>query len=138
MTNETHLRSIVADGYVAYQAGDYKTALPLFEEADRYGDLDVQFCIGWMYYYGLGVPQDYEKAADWWRKAAMLDHAEARLNLAPMYLNRLIASQDDKTVIYYQPSTQGITYYTPPLQGSQQAGKFWRDQAAKQGVGSPV
>ena len=134
----THLRSIIANGCAAYRAGDCKTAVSLFKKAGMYEDLDVQFCIGLMYYYGLGVPQDYEKAADWWRKAAMLGHAEARLNLAPMYDYGLIAPQDDKTVIYYQPSTQGITYYTPLLQGSQQTGNFWRNQAAKQGVGSPV
>ena len=138
MTNETHLRSIVADGYVAYQAGDYKTALPLFEEADRYGDLDARLYLGLMYYYGLGVPQDYEKAAYYWRKAALPGHAVARFNLGQMYLNRLIVLPDDTTMIYYQNTTQGITYYTPPLQGSQQAGKFWLNQAAKQGVGSPV
>ena len=135
MTNETHLRSIVADGCAAYRAGDYKTAVSLFKEA---GNLNVQFCIGWMLYRGLGVPQDYEKAADWWLKAALPGHALAQSHLGWMYLNRLIVLPDDKTVIYYQPSTKGKTYYTPPLQGSQQTGKFFLNQAAKQGVGSPV
>ena len=138
MTNETHLRSIVADGCAACRAGDYETALSLFEEADRYGDLDVRFCLGWMHYHGLGVPQDYEKAADWWRKAALLGHAVEQSYLGRMYLNRLIVLPDDKTMTYYQSTTQGITYSTPPLQGSQQTGKFWLNQAAKQGVGSPV
>ena len=138
MTNETHLRSIVADGYVAYQAGDYETALSLFEEADRYGDLDARFYLGWMHYHGLGVPQDYEKAADWWRKAALLGHAVEQSYLAQMYDYGLIVLPDNETMVYYQSTTQGITYRTPPLQGSQQAGKFWRNQAAKQGVGSPV
>ena len=138
MTNETHLRSIVADGCAAYRAGDYKTAVSLFKEADRYGDLDVRFCLGWMHYHGLGVPQDYEKAADWWRRAALPGHALAQSHLGWMYLNRLIALPDNETMVYYQSTTKGITYYTPPLQGSQQAGKFWLNESAKQGVGSPV
>ena len=131
----THLRSIIADGCAAYRAGDCKTAVSLFKKAGMYEDLDVQFCIGWMLYRGLG---DYEKAAYWWRKAALPGHALAQFGLGLMYLNRLIVSQDNKTMIYYQNTMQGITYRTPPLQGSQQTGIFWLNQAAKQGVGSPV
>ena len=138
MTNEIHLRSIAADGCAACRAGDYETALSLFKEAGMYEDLDVRFCLGWMHYHGLGVLQDYEKAADWWRKAALLGHVVEQSYLAQMYDYGLIVLPNDTTMIYYQNTTQGITYSTPPLQGSQQTGKFWRNQAAKQGVGSPV
>ena len=40
---------------------------------------------GLMYSDGNGVPQNYEKAAFWYRKAAEQGHADAQNNLAARY-----------------------------------------------------
>ena len=40
-----------------------------------------------MYEDGRGVPQDYAVAANWFRKAAVLDNATAQFNLGRMYEN---------------------------------------------------
>ena len=37
------------------------------------------------FYFGRGVPQNYEKAAEWYRKAADLGNADAMYSLAVMY-----------------------------------------------------
>jgi hypothetical protein len=38
-----------------------------------------------MYYQGLGVPQDSEEAAKWWRFAAEQRHERAQFNLEMMH-----------------------------------------------------
>ena len=43
--------------------------------------------LGAIYEHGLGVPQDYLQAADWYRKAAEKGFAEAQYGLGFLYLN---------------------------------------------------
>jgi len=70
----------------AYEAGDYilafKTWLPLAYEEDP----AAQRNLGHLYRMGLGVKQDFAKAAEWYRKAAELGLARAQANLANMHL----------------------------------------------------
>ena len=41
--------------------------------------------LGRLYENGLGVPRDYDKAREWWEKAAALDNATAMNYLAWLY-----------------------------------------------------
>ena len=62
--------------------------VPNFQEtlrAAEQGDAEAQFGLGAMYYTGKGVPQDYKKAIQWYRKAAEQGNAEAQLVLGGMY-----------------------------------------------------
>jgi uncharacterized protein len=45
------------------------------------GDANAQFNLGLMYEYGQGVPQDYEEAVKWYKKAAEQNFAGAQYNL---------------------------------------------------------
>lgn len=57
-------------GREAYLDGDYERALPLFvSEAER-GTPRAQYALGYMYYNGLGVDSDRERAVAWIRRAA--------------------------------------------------------------------
>jgi uncharacterized protein len=47
-----------------------------------------------MYYRGLGVPQDYVQALDWFRKAADQGIAFAQNNIGSSYLNGQGVPQD--------------------------------------------
>ncbi len=58
------------DGWAAYERGDFKTALPLFTRAANEGNALAQTALGFMYYRGRGVSQDYAQAMLWLRKAA--------------------------------------------------------------------
>lgn len=49
------------------------------------GDTSAQEKIGSMYYYGLGVPQDYGEAIQWYRKSGSQGYAKAQFNLGNMY-----------------------------------------------------
>ena len=49
------------------------------------GDSDSQLELGVMYYEGDGVEQSYEKAKEFFERAAQQDHPEAQFNLGIMY-----------------------------------------------------
>ena len=53
------------------------------EKAEE-GNATAQFDLGDRFYDGLGVTQDYAKAAKWFRKAAERGHIKAQANLGMM------------------------------------------------------
>ena len=59
------------------------------------GAAAAQANLGSMYYYGLGVLQDYGEAVRWWRVAADQGHTAAQYNLGLMYGNGQGVPQDD-------------------------------------------
>ncbi len=81
-------------GAVAYDKGDYKTALrewlPLAEE----GNAIVQYFLGLMYKHGRGVPQDYKTAAKWYALSAEQGDKDSQYNLGVMYGNGQGVLQD--------------------------------------------
>ena len=71
----------VEDSRKAYRGGDYKTAYQLIKPQAEKGDAVAQFFLGYLYDEGKGVPQDYDEAVKWYRKAAKQGNKEARHNL---------------------------------------------------------
>ncbi|MGP5215676.1 tetratricopeptide repeat protein [Psychrobacter celer] len=66
-----------------------------------------------VYYFGRGVPQNYTKALDWYKKAASQDLDIAQLNIGGLYENGYGVPQDyDKAFEWYQKAAD---------QGNQQA-----------------
>jgi len=51
------------------------------------GDARAQYNLGFMYYFGEGVPQDHAEAVHWYRLAAEQGDARAQYNLGFMYDN---------------------------------------------------
>jgi hypothetical protein len=51
----------------------------------RAGDAIAQYKLGYDYYLGQGISQDYVQAAIWWRKAAEQGYADAQNNLGVLY-----------------------------------------------------
>lgn len=110
-------------GVRAFEAGDYNSALKIFKPLADQGDAQSQSSIGWLYDYGLGVPEDNQKAVSWYMKAAEQDDMLARYNLAVIYLNGEGAVQKDhkKAAYFFRLSAQqghlpaqynlGIAYY---------------------------
>lgn len=49
------------------------------------GDARRQYEMGKMCYYGDGMPQDYERAVEWWQSAAAQGNYEAQLSLVNAY-----------------------------------------------------
>ena len=84
------------DGVNAYEKGDYKTALTIFEDLAKKGDIDAQYNLGLMYDNGYGVKQDYKKAFEWYEKAANQGYSSAQFNIGDMYANGQGVKQDKK------------------------------------------
>lgn len=55
-----------------------------YRKAAERGDAQAQFRLGMEYHLAERVPQDYAKAAWWWRKAANQGHAEANRQSMPI------------------------------------------------------
>lgn len=88
-------------GLVAYDNGDYETALaeclPLAEE----GDAEAQFCVGQMYANGFGVMMDDAAALKWYGLAATAGHSKAQFQLGVMYANGWGVEMDDQQAAEY-------------------------------------
>ena len=73
------------DGWAAWLAGDYETAMREFRPLAEQGDAGAQLNLGLMYANGHGVPQDTAEAATWYSLAAEQGNATAQSNLGLMY-----------------------------------------------------
>jgi TPR repeat protein len=74
-----------ADGVADYARGDYqRAARTLVVEADRGRPL-AQTYLGFMYQMGRGLPQNFELAAFWYRRAAEQGVPAAQYLLAMLY-----------------------------------------------------
>src|SRR6185436_11935459 len=62
---------------------DFREAIKRAEK----GDPDAQMSVGMMYSFGEGVPQNYEEALKWYRRAASSGNPIAQNNLGIMYIN---------------------------------------------------
>lgn len=58
---------------------------PLLIEQAKAGDPVAQYKLGYDYYLGHGIAQDYTQAAIWWRKAAEQGYPDAQNNLGVLY-----------------------------------------------------
>jgi uncharacterized protein len=83
------------DAVVAYQRGDYTTALRAWHPLAEQGDAEAQFHLGVMYESGQGVLRNHAEASKWYRKAAEQGDAVAQFNLAIMYAKGDGVSQND-------------------------------------------
>jgi eukaryotic-like serine/threonine-protein kinase len=132
---------------------DFKAALDRkeYDEAFRIaaplaagGDRDAQYAIGFFYDRGLGIKQDLEKAAIWYRKAAEQGHRSAQVNLAIMYdSGEGVPKSDEEAFNWYlkagdqdDPEAQnaiGVFYATGQGRPKDDtAAVLWFTKAAKQ------
>lgn len=71
-------------GKINFESGYYRDAfhqlLPLASE----GNKEAQYAVGYMYYYGYGVPQDTETGIFWIKKSADQHYPQAMQALETM------------------------------------------------------
>lgn len=70
---------------VAYDNGDYPTALSLFQQAAEAGDSDAMSRLATMYEGGEGVERDIEQSISWDMKAIAAGNRTSLLNLGITY-----------------------------------------------------
>lgn len=85
-----------AEGYAAYQGGDYAAAFEAWRELAGKGDLAAMRNVGQLYRLGQGVERDPAEAARWFERAAELGLANAQANLGALYLAGDGVTQDSK------------------------------------------
>jgi hypothetical protein len=94
---------------VAYEAGDYVAARQAWLALASRGDPAAERNIAHLYRNGLGVPQDFDKAAEWYRRAAEKGLVRAQANLGNMYLRGQGVPQDpvEATAWFERAARQG-------------------------------
>lgn len=87
------------EAWVAYNIGQYKKVLQLVQPLASDGNARAQIILGRCYENGLGVPQDMETAAKWFRLAAEQNNSEAQVLLAYQYELGQGVPKDDAAVV---------------------------------------
>lgn len=82
------IASTLTLGLITSATADYRDAdeniTIIFEDAIQ-GDNNARFQLGFMYETGLGVPQNYTTASEWYHKAAINNHAGAMTSLGNLH-----------------------------------------------------
>ena len=74
------------------------------------GDTESQYELGFCYKEGIGIPQNYQEAFKWLKKAALADHTKAQGMLALCYyLGRGVSENDEKAEICIKTAKEEAT-----------------------------
>lgn len=84
-------------GIYAKNEGNYAIALTAFKPLVKLGYAPAQYELGEMYYHGLGVKKDLNKAAELYHLAAKQGDAEAQFNLSVLYSEGITVEKSPKT-----------------------------------------
>ena len=102
------------NGTVAFERGDYETALREFKVLAEQKDSRGQYGLGLMYDLGTGVSIDFEEAVKWYRLSAEQGNADAQNNLATMYEEgEGIKRDSNEAAKWYQLSAQKGNFDAP-------------------------
>lgn len=134
------------EAWTAYNIGQYKKVVQLAQPLASEGNPRAQVILGRCYENGLGVPQDMETAAKWFRIASDQNYAEAQVQLAYLYeLGAGVAKNDASVVDLMTRAAKGgsaeaqfnlALYYSQGRHGlakDQQQSFVWAKRAADQG-----
>lgn len=83
----------LTDALAAKQRGDLATAYPLWVKLAEQGDDKAAIEVALMHHQGLGVPQDYGRAMDWYLKV-FRKNGDAVNNMGVMYRDGLGVRQN--------------------------------------------
>lgn len=70
---------------ILIKAGKHEEALKIIRSLAEKGNPAAQFELGFSYYKGKGVPQNYKEAFKWYKKSAEQEYAKAQTGLVEMY-----------------------------------------------------
>lgn len=107
----------VAQAISAYDNNDYKTASREFQKLAESGQVEAQRYLGQMYDKGLGVPQNFQKAISWYKRAAKQKDPAAQYHLGLKYANGHGVQEDQfKAYIWFAISfNNGFEMAADPL-----------------------
>jgi TPR repeat protein len=82
------------------RAEDEATAKEVRKSAEE-GNASAQYRLGLLYEGGVGVPQDYRQAKEWFEKAAKQGHVGAQADLGMLYLHGEGAPQSAQMAMFW-------------------------------------
>lgn len=94
--------------YVAYDRASYATALKVWLPPAQAGDAEAQTYVGEIYEKGLGLPPDYDAAAQWYRRAAEAGHSRAQIDLGHLYELGLGVPKDPTQALAWYRKASGL------------------------------
>ena len=103
-----------------YNKKEYREAFILFEKSANQGYVDAKYNLGMCYYFGNGVPQNYEEAFKWWEDATEQGSMDALIALEK-YGAR---AEYNKGCDYYYGHNGVVQDYA-------EAVKWWKESAKK-------
>ena len=80
---------------------EYKKSFLLLKQANKEGDINALYTLGYMYYYGYGTKKDYNKALQYFLRASKKGSVKSFEYLGYMYGNGQGVKIDDKKAVYY-------------------------------------
>ncbi len=101
-------------GDEAYENGDIKKAVTFWKTGAKYGEIDSQFMLGFIYLKGEDVPQDTKKAATLLAKAFNKGDETLRITIALAYYKN--KAHEDKDVEALEEFEEAIDKEGPVAQ----------------------
>ena len=102
------------NGTIAFERGDYKTALKEFKDLAEQKDSRGQYGMGLMYDLGTGVSTNFEESVKWYKLSAEQGNADAQNNLATMYAEGEGVQKDaHKAKQFYERAAQQGNFDAP-------------------------
>ncbi len=138
-TTSAHAQT-VADGYAAYDVGDYEKAKTIFVPLAKAGDAKAMNAIGIMIAEGRGYQKDDRASCDWQEKAAEAGFYAAQSNVAVCYEIGEGRKKDlNKAIYWYEKAAkQGhvdsqidLLFLYEPI--DKEKAQFWGQKAVNQG-----
>jgi len=95
------------EGIAAVERGDNETAFRLWRPLAEQGISEAQYNIGFMYFKGWGVQQEYTEASRWFSRAAQQDNADAQFFLGLSYSIGRGVPQDPRLAVHWYRKAAG-------------------------------
>lgn len=103
-------------GHAAGLHGDYKAALDLWRPLAEQGNPDAQVCLGFLYFLGHGVKQDYAEAYFWYSLAAALKWNPLTSAFYPDNLSPDAPTNEQEVAMVVEQGVKEVSKYLIPEQ----------------------
>jgi TPR repeat protein len=109
-TNAAIISQIIVALFLLWASPSIAQTLSETRKAADQGDVQAQLYLGFSYFVGQGVKQDYAEALKWYRRAAEQGYPAAQFNLGVMYYKGQDVKQDYAEAVkwYRKAADQGL------------------------------
>lgn len=99
----------LAQGMAAFEADRFDEAARTLRPLAERGNVEAQFTLGYMYFMGVGVPQNKSTAVRWYQRAADQGDPTAKYNLGYLYLygNGVAENRSKSIKLFRDAAAQG-------------------------------